>query len=136
MKVTPYLTFGGNCAQAMAFYEGVLGGEITMTMLFKEMSEEPMPDEMGGQIAHMTLDLGEGQLLFGSDTFEPESHNGVEGAALHVSRDSMDTAQVLFDNLRDGGSITMPLEKTSWSEGFGMCRDKFGVVWMIDIEGA
>ncbi|WP_293449985.1 VOC family protein [Planktotalea sp.] len=136
MKVTPYLTFGGNCAQALAFYAEVLGGEITMTMLFKEMSEEKMPDEMGSQIAHMTLDLGEGQLLFGSDTFEPESYNGVEGAALHVSRDSMDAAQVLFDKLRDGGSITIPLEKTSWSEGFGMCRDKFGVVWMIDIEGA
>jgi uncharacterized glyoxalase superfamily protein PhnB len=38
MKVTPYLTFGGNCAEAMDFYAGVLGGEITMTMLFKEMS--------------------------------------------------------------------------------------------------
>jgi PhnB protein len=134
MKVTPYLTFGGNCAEAMDFYAGVLGGEITMTMLFKEMSEELMPDAMGNQIAHMTLDLGAGQLLFASDTFEVESYHGVEGAALHVSRDGMDAAHALFDKLREGGSITMPLEKTSWSEGFGMCRDKFGVGWMIDVE--
>ena len=31
MNLMPYLLFDGNCAEAMAFYQGCLGGELTIT---------------------------------------------------------------------------------------------------------
>jgi uncharacterized glyoxalase superfamily protein PhnB len=31
MNLMPFLLFDGNCAQAMTFYQGCLGGELTIT---------------------------------------------------------------------------------------------------------
>lgn len=29
-EITPYLNFGGNCREAMTFYQRCLGGELTV----------------------------------------------------------------------------------------------------------
>ena len=35
--------------------------------------------------------------------------------------------------LSDGGTVTVPLEKQMWGDEFGMCMDKFGIDWMVNI---
>ena len=44
------------------------------------------------------------------------------------------------DDLRDhweklvrGGTVTMPLEKQMWGDEFGMCTDRFGIPWLVNI---
>ncbi len=32
--------------------------------------------------------------------------------------------------------MTVPLEKQMWGDEFGMCIDKFGVAWMVNITQA
>ena len=39
MKLNPYLTFDGNAREAMTFYTGVFGGEITMSIRLSDMPE-------------------------------------------------------------------------------------------------
>lgn len=36
----------------------------------------------------------------------------------------------------DGGNVTMPLERAPWGDSFGMCVDKFGISWMVNIADA
>jgi len=38
-----------------------------------------------------------------------------------------------WEKLADGGQVTMPLEKQMWGDEFGMCVDRFGVPWMVNI---
>lgn len=38
-----------------------------------------------------------------------------------------------WDALSAGGTVAMPLEKQMWGDTFGMCSDKFGVAWMVNI---
>jgi PhnB protein len=38
-----------------------------------------------------------------------------------------------FDQLSSGGTITMPMAQQAWGDEFGMCVDRFGVPWMVDI---
>ena len=38
----------------------------------------------------------------------------------------------LFAKLADGGEVIMPFEKTFWSPGFGVVRDKFDVPWEVN----
>ena len=45
------------------------------------------------------------------------------------------TAERWFAALSEGGAVLMPLAKTFWSPCFGMVRDRFGVMWMINREG-
>lgn len=134
MKVTPYLTFAGNCEEAMNFYAQVTGGEITLVMRMGEMMGDDTPPGLGDKMAHMTLELEAGHLLFASDTFDESAYQGVEGAAMHVSAKTPEDAIALFSRFSEGGSVTMPIGKTDWAEMFGMCRDKFGVGWMVDCE--
>jgi PhnB protein len=41
-----------------------------------------------------------------------------------------------FEKLSNGGAVTMPLEKASWGDTFGMCTDKFGTSWLVNISAA
>jgi len=41
-------------------------------------------------------------------------------------------AERVFGALADLGNITMPFQKTFWSQGFGMVVDRFGVPWMVN----
>ena len=59
MQFQPYLTFNGNCAEAMKFYERVLGGKMQMMMKMKDAPEQcpGMPAEAGDLIMHACLVL-------------------------------------------------------------------------------
>jgi PhnB protein len=40
-----------------------------------------------------------------------------------------------WGRLSDGGTVFMPLEKAPWGDTFGMCTDKFGIAWLVNIAG-
>jgi PhnB protein len=41
-------------------------------------------------------------------------------------------AERRFNALAEGGTVRMPFGKTFFSNGFGMCVDKFGIPWMVN----
>ena len=41
-------------------------------------------------------------------------------------------AATRFNALAEGGTVRMPFGKTFFSNGFGMCVDKFGIPWMVN----
>jgi uncharacterized glyoxalase superfamily protein PhnB len=54
---------------------------------------------------------------------------------LRFNADSEAQARRSFDALAEGGSVVMPLQPTFWSPCFGMCSDRFGVHWMVGLDG-
>jgi len=60
MKVTPYLTSAGKCAEAMTYYESALGGKLSMVMNFADMMGKGTPEGLGDKMAQMTLELSDG----------------------------------------------------------------------------
>ncbi len=72
-SINPYLNFKDNTEEAFNFYKSVFGGEFQMVMRFKDMdmpSEQPMSESAGNKIAHISLPMGKGTMLMGSDTPE------------------------------------------------------------------
>jgi len=57
------------------------------------------------------------------------------GGPISVSLSGTDEAELrgYFERLSDGGTVVLPLEKAPWGDSFGMCRDRFGVTWMVNI---
>lgn len=127
-----YLTFDGNCADAMHFYERVLGGKLEMMMT---MGESPMAAQMppGAEyrIMHATLSLS-GRRLMASDCMIGHPYTGMHGFSLSLSFDTVEQGRPIFDTLAEGGQVRMPLQKTFWAEGFGMLVDSYGTPWMIN----
>ena len=128
--IAPYLYFRGNCKDAFDFYHSVLGGKITsMTFGQSPMAAECDPG-MLDQLMHVRIVVGD-SILMGSDS-PPQYWTASGGFAISYSVDTPEEGKKIFDALSDGGQIVMPLEKTFWSEAFGMLEDKFGISWMIN----
>jgi PhnB protein len=129
-----YIGFDGNCAEAMRFYERVLGGKIEMMMT---NGESPMRDQMPpgneNRIMHARLVLDQGVLMAGDAMTGCEpSYQGMKGFSLTLSYTNAADAKPVFDALSAGGKVTMPLQKTFWAESFGMLTDRFGTPWIIN----
>ena len=133
MNFNPYLNFNGNCAEAMAFYAEVFGGEVTFIQTFGESSmAEDMPPAMHELVMHASLRIGD-RIVMASD--DPSGKYELP-RGIHVQTGFPDftEAQRIFNALAVGGEVTMPFEKTFWTSGFGMVRDRFGIPWMVNCD--
>jgi PhnB protein len=128
----PYLSFDGTCADAMRFYERVLGGKIEMMMTNADspMAAQTAPAS-ANRIMHARLAIGDRAIL-ASDLPAGTPSEGFGGFSLSLTYPTAAEAQPVFDALAEGGKVTMPMQKTFWAEGFGMLHDKFGVRWMLN----
>ncbi|MCB0998266.1 MAG: VOC family protein [Ilumatobacteraceae bacterium] len=134
MSFSPYLFFSGNCAEAFRRYHEVLGGQLdVMTHEALPPGADPMPGAEPHHVMHACITL-DGGMLMGSD--DPSGDDGPKtGIGVTFTAPDVDTARRVFEQLSDGGTVTMAFEPTFWSSGFGSCVDRFGVSWMIDTAG-
>jgi PhnB protein len=136
MNVQPYLFFEGRCEEAIAFYQKAAGAEVQMLMRFKEAPEQDqanMPSGNGDKVMHATLKIG-GSTVMMSDG-RCSGAPGFGGFSLSLTVTNESEAQRFFAGLADGGQVSMPLAKTFFSPQFGMLTDRFGVMWMVMVEG-
>ena len=130
--VQPYIAFKGNAREAIDFYKQALGAEEIFSQTY---GESPMAD-MGpaDAIMHATIKIGESHIMV-CDDMRPEAEARAAGnISLAIGLNEIDTARRYFDNLSQGGEVTMPLDKTYWAEAFGMLTDKFGIKWMVNCD--
>lgn len=144
MQIQPYLYFGGRCEEALAFYGKALGAKVNMMMRFKEMPAEegqggaggdgqpPLPAGWEDKIMHASVTVGQSEIM-ASDGMPGAPPEPFAGFSLSIVAPSMDQARQWFDALSEGGRVMMPMQKTFWSEGFGMLQDRFGLSWMVNV---
>jgi PhnB protein len=133
MQLSPYLHFNGNCAEAFAFYAKCLSGTIVFQQTFGESpAKDQAPPGWNDKIVHVALWVGNWMLL-GSDA-PPPHYSKPQGMTVSVSVDSYPEAERLFNTLAEKGTITMPFQKTFWSDGFGMAVDRFAIPWMVNYQ--
>lgn len=139
-SVNVYLTFNGNCEEAFNFYKSVFGGEFPYIGRFNEMPPQegmkPLSAEEGKRIMHVSLQISKETALMGSDTGGEWASGFKQGTnfSISISTDTKEEAERIFNGLSAGGTVTMPLAKTFWSECFGMFTDKFGISWMMSYD--
>jgi len=128
-RLNPYIGFASNAREAMEFYRDVFGGDLTLST-FGEMGAAAPGEE--NKIMHAQLETPSGFTLMGSDT--PSGMTRPDASNISVSLSGDDEAlRGYFEKLSAGGSVTMPLEKQMWGDEFGMCVDRFGVAWMVNV---
>ena len=149
MQFVPYLNFDGNCAEAMAFYAKLFGGQIVFQSTFGEMPPgegmPPVPESARNRLMHAHLQIG-AQSLMASDTMPAVPGMGLEtcgggyqkpqGMWISIGVETVAEGQRVFDGLAEGGQVTMPFTQTFWSPGFGMVTDRFGTPWMVNVASA
>jgi PhnB protein len=129
-RLNPYISFSDTARQALEFYRGVFGGELSLNT-FGEAGAAEGPD--ADKIMHGLLETPDGYTLMASDT--PAGMERTEGSSISISLsgDDDEALRGYFAKLSEGGAVTMPLEKQMWGDEFGMCVDPFGIAWMVNI---
>jgi PhnB protein len=128
-RLNPYLNFNGNAREAMQFYASVFGGDLNITTF----AEVGMDGPDAGRVMHAMLQTNNGYTIMGADTPSTMEYQPMSGSSVSISGDDSDTLHSYWQKLSAGGTTTMPMQKQAWGDEFGMCVDKFGVPWMIDI---
>ncbi|MGB7785365.1 MAG: VOC family protein [Salinimicrobium sp.] len=134
--VHPYLTFHGNCEVAFEFYKQVFGGEFTYLGRFSDIPPGQgmeVPESEKDKIMHVSLPLGKNTILMGSDAGGDWGKQVKMGnnMALSITAESKEEADRIFDALAKGGEVIMPMGDVFWGSYYGMCKDKYGISWMI-----
>jgi PhnB protein len=129
--LNPYISFRDDARQALEFYQDVFGGNLNVNT-FGQYGDANAPG--ADNVMHGQLDTDNGFTLMAADT--PPGMDFNEGAGtitISLSGDDEQELRRYWDKLSEGGTVTMPFEKQMWGDLFGMCTDKFGVPWMVDV---
>jgi PhnB protein len=129
-----YLSFDGNCTEAMRFYESVLGGQLFVLTAGASPMADQTPPELRDKVMHASLTLPGGGTLFAGDHWPGTPYEGIKGVALTLNCDTVDEAQRIFERLSAGGTVTMPINEAFWAKAFGMLTDRFGCPWVVNGE--
>ena len=132
-RLNPYLSFPDTAREAMDFYHSVFGGELTRSTFAEMPGADPVDKN---KIMHSMLITEGGLTLMVADT--PTGMDCTPGSNFAVSLSGEDEAELrgYWDKLSESGTVTAPLEAAPWGDSFGMCVDRFGVPWMVNIAGA
>ncbi len=135
--LNPYLGFRDTAREAMDFYQSVFGGELTRST-FAELNASEDPAEQD-KIMHSMLVTDRGLVLMAADTPNGMDYSvGQNDHSVSLSGDAEDEADLrgYYEKLAGSGTVTMPLDQAPWGDTFGMCVDRFGVSWLVNIAGA
>jgi len=131
----PYLGFDGNCAEAVRFYERVLGGKLEVLMRGADSPmAAQMPKEFADRIMHARLVLPGGGVLYAGDAPAHVPYEGIKGVSITLNYDTTAEAQKVFDALAAGGTVTMSMQPAFWAKTWGMLIDRFGTPWIVNGE--
>ena len=133
-RLNPYLFFAGTAREAMTFYRDVFGGELSLAT-FGEFGAAGTPGADG--VMHGQLETERGYTPMGADT-PPGEEPRPGNSAVSISGDAEDADALrgYWTALSGSGSVTVPLAVQMWGDEFGMCVDRYGVPWMVNIAGA
>ncbi len=140
MKISPYLVFNGNCEDAFSAYAAIFDGTILAMMRYSDLPPTPdgqppfeVQEADKHKVMHAQLKIGS-DVIMASDAAPGRPPVTIKGVSVQVGFDTVEEAKRVFDALAEGGEIQMPFEATFWARGFGTCRDRFGVLWMLNCD--
>ena len=128
-SLTPYLYFGGDCRTAMNFYQGVFGGELSVTT-FSDL-DSSAPGSLKDKVMHATL-VTDQFLLMASDDPEGKT-NGLGNVRMILHGTDQALLAGWFNRLAADGSVIQALEKQLWGDTYGELTDRFGMRWMFNL---
>ncbi len=135
-RLNPYLGFRDSARAAMEFYQSVFGGELSSSTFAEfQASEDPAEAD---KIMHSMLETPGGLVLMAADTPNSMDYHAQGPHSVSLSGQAADEAELrgYWDKLADGGTVTLPMARAPWGDVFGMCVDRFGVSWLVNVAGA
>ncbi len=133
IHINSYLTFNGNCREAMKFYKDCLGGEVSFLTIGESPMAETMPPHMKKYILHSLL-VNENVIIMASDMCSENGLTKGNAVSLFLNCSSEEEIKKLYEKLSAGGRASHSLENTFWGALFGDLTDKYGNSWLLNYD--
>ncbi len=133
LRINSYLTFNGNCRDAMQFYQKCFDADLKIQTVGESPLANHLPEKMKHCILHALLTKGE-LLLMGSDMVAETGLIKGSNVSLSLNCTSETEIRNYFEQLSIGGKVMHPLENTFWGALFGDLTDQFGNHWLLNFE--
>lgn len=149
IQTTTHLNFRGDARRALEFYQSVFGGQL----IIKTYADFGMPTDLPGAdkvvfglvaaengFRVMGYDIPgqtEGRIAAGGSTRREHGVTITEQACfVSISADGLEEIQRYWNALVVDATVVEPLAASSWSAGFGMLTDRFGVTWIASVDAS
>ena len=135
MNLTPFLLFDGNCAEAMAFYQSCIGGELAIT----RVRDTPMKEQMSPEQQHKVTfaNLKSGVIEFSATDWLHPTRTPTQGntVAMYLRGGKYEELRAIFDKLAAGTDKELLDDLRNMPFGiYGHLADKYGVHWFFQGE--
>jgi PhnB protein len=128
-QINPYLSFNGNCREAMTFYRDCLGGELTMQTVEDSPMARQWPAAAQKHVLHASLINGD-LVLLGSDIGGAETPVKGNIISMALGCESEEEINRFFTRLSEGGKVIHPLH-TFFDGTIASLTDKYGLNWVL-----
>ena len=132
ISTVAHLNFRGDARPALEFYRSVFGGDLVV-VTYRDAGAVQDPAEadqvMWGQV---TSPAGFQLMAYDVPSATPWDQ-GQNAYFVSVRGGSADEVTGYWDKLSDGATVRQPLAPAGWAPLYGMLRDQFGVVWVLDV---
>jgi PhnB protein len=135
IKLTPFLLFDGNCAEAMTFYQSCLGGELVLT----KVKDSPMKDQTHPEHLDKVVYayLKSGAIEFSATDWLHPTRTPKQGntVCLYINGGKFGELKSIFDKLAAGADKQLLDDLRDLPFGsYGHLADKYGVHWFFQGE--
>ncbi|MCP1226016.1 VOC family protein [Sebaldella sp. S0638] len=133
----PYLTFDGNCDEALSFYEEIFEAKVVEKALASEYNIETKNGEE--MILNAILLLGENKILVGDkaeqyDGLGTRMENGGQ-ISIWLEIETEDNLNNICKKLREKNcEFLIDLHETFWNSKYVKIEDNFGIIWELNYQ--
>jgi PhnB protein len=129
VELNAYLFFPGNAEQAIAFYQQVFGGQVTITRR-GDVDPAAAPEQKNQVINAL---LAGGDITLRASDREDTSTDPQTRVELSLIGTDEARLRAVFDGLAEDGTVRARLERQFWGDIFGAVTDKYGIGWQVNI---
>ena len=128
VRLNPYLSFTGNCREAMTFYQQCFGGELLIQTVGETPAAAGFPAEVHDQVLHSQLE-SDGIVIMAADAVDGSAVTDGNAITNCLNTGTREEIKALFAKLSEGATITTPITEEFFGL-YGALTDKFGIKWM------
>ncbi len=132
VNAVTHLNFRGNARQALQFYHTIFGGDLSI-FTYRDMGNVQEPSE-ADQVTWGQVTADNGFRIMAYDVPSRLPWNpGENGFFVSLRGETSEEISAYWEKLAQGATIVVPLAPAQWSPLYGMLKDAFGVVWVVDV---
>ncbi|GAA5082458.1 PhnB protein [Thermocatellispora tengchongensis] len=132
VKSVTHLNFRGDARAALEFYQSVFGGDLAV-VTYKDAGNTQEPAE-ADQVMWGQVIAGNGFHVMAYDVpSRMPWDRGENSFFLSLRGETTEEVTAYWEKLSAGATIVQPLAPAQWAPLYGMLKDRFGIVWVVDV---